>query len=392
MRFSQPSVARQINRLRVLNAVAQHDLLSRADVARLLELNKVSTSEIVDTLIREGLIVETGSRTTEKGRPPINLTLHKDAHMVLAIDVGTLNTKVALVNLGGEIKRVDRFPTQKNPRPEELAAILIEHVQRFLSKMKDKDLVMGIAISLAGEIDAVSQTITIPQWEWLEVPLQRALETHISYPIVLANNVYSMLLGERWFYPQKEYNSIYYVNWAQHINAALFTEGRILTHSSLLGHIPINKEKTCRCGAVGCLETTASGWALVEPYNNGMTVKQLVSLSETEPKVEEALLRATDDLTHALVTAASVTQAETIILGGGISSLPDRFMDRLMNTFQKRVSSYVNTTIQKSQLGDQAGVLGTASVALDNFLFRRTFLEQIKTASPSWESGTSLRE
>ena len=75
MHFTQPSSARQLNRLRTLNLIATCEDLSRADVSRLLGLNKVSTGEIVDQLIAEGMVSETGTRTTAAGRRPVTLEL-----------------------------------------------------------------------------------------------------------------------------------------------------------------------------------------------------------------------------------------------------------------------------------------------------------------------------
>jgi N-acetylglucosamine repressor len=103
MRFSQPTAARQINRLRVLNLIAKQDNLARSDVSRLLNLNKVSTSEIVDSLIKENLISEVGTRQTATGRRPTDLELNKDAQMIFAVEITNRNTQVALVNLKGEM-------------------------------------------------------------------------------------------------------------------------------------------------------------------------------------------------------------------------------------------------------------------------------------------------
>ncbi|TAH55640.1 MAG: MarR family transcriptional regulator, partial [Sphaerochaeta sp.] len=51
MDFSHPSVARTVNRLRVLNLIAREGAISRAEIARVLDLSKPSTSEIVALLL-----------------------------------------------------------------------------------------------------------------------------------------------------------------------------------------------------------------------------------------------------------------------------------------------------------------------------------------------------
>lgn len=67
MKLSQPKAARTINIARVLGALRTQSNLSKAEIARVLDLNKVSTGEIVDELISEGLVVETGKIRSERG-------------------------------------------------------------------------------------------------------------------------------------------------------------------------------------------------------------------------------------------------------------------------------------------------------------------------------------
>ena len=75
MKFSDPATARTINRLRVLNLLRNDGAMSRADISRSLGLNKPSTSEIVASLIKEGLAEEGGKVETTSGRRPIAVSL-----------------------------------------------------------------------------------------------------------------------------------------------------------------------------------------------------------------------------------------------------------------------------------------------------------------------------
>lgn len=381
MRFSQPSAARQLNRLRTLNLIASNEELSRADVARMLGLNKVSTSEIVDQLIGEGMIFESGPRATAAGRRPVALELNKDARMVLAIDIGTRNTSVALVNLGGEMLRFERFPTEKTPTPEQVAASIIQITKKFLSRMKDPNTVGGLAISINGEVDPATGTILrLDDWEWSSVPLSYALSRHLSFPVIIENNVRSMILGERWFADISEETTYFYVNWGEHIGAAYLAQGKILSHDCLFGHMPVAQSGTCRCGAIGCLETQAAGWALLENYSQVSSVKQLCTLAENDTAIDNDLMQASQALGMALISASALLRPDKIIIGGGIAALPERYFTILRNTFQQKAPAKIvqTTSIERTRLGDRAGILGTAAMALDEYVFKRTLLDQLK--------------
>ena len=120
MKFTQPAAAREINRLRVLNLLLEVKEYSRAEIARHLKLNKPSTSEIVEQLIKDGLVAEAGKRETAAGRRPVAITLIPDAAFVLGVDMGSRNTSIALADLEGNILRFERFPTTAQPEVKEL--------------------------------------------------------------------------------------------------------------------------------------------------------------------------------------------------------------------------------------------------------------------------------
>lgn len=381
MLFTQPTAARQLNRLRILNILAQHEGLSRADVSRLLGLNKVSTSEIVDALLAEGMVQETGTRSTAAGRRPMSLALQKERKMVLAIDIGTRNTSIALVNLGGEMLRFERFPTAKEPTPEELAASIIQASSKFLARMKDPKAVSGLAISITGIVEPATGTVLqVPDWKWKSVPLSYALKKHLPFPVLVENNVRSMIMGERWFADIDADTSYFYVNWGEHIGAAWLSDGKITSQDCQFGHIPIGQSGHCRCGAIGCLETLAAGWALVEPYPEVTSVKQLCSMADNDSAIDGELMHAAESLAQGLIFASALFRPDKIIIGGGISALPERYFTTLLRTFERRAASMIRekTSIERSTLGERSGILGIAAMGLDEFIFKRSLLDQLK--------------
>ncbi|MFA7672090.1 MAG: ROK family protein [Sphaerochaetaceae bacterium] len=381
MRFTQPTAARALNRLRTLNLIATNDNLSRADVARLLKLNKVSTSEIVDLLIKENLISEKEFASGSVGRPPTPLQLNKDSQMVLAFDINSRTTSVALVNLKGELLRFERQPTPLEPKAEEIAASIINLANKFGTKIKESSIIKGLALSLNAQVESSTGTVTTNQdWNWNSVPLSYALSKHLKYPIIIENSVKAMVLGQRWFGSSAEKESTLYVNWAEEIQVAFLDQGKILLHDSLIAHIPVANSGTCRCKAIGCLETQAAGWAFLENYPEASSLKGLNTLAESNSAIDTDLLSGSDYLALALIYVAALLKPKKIIISTAFS---DRYFLALKTTFFRKAPKELkeNTVIEKTHLGEQAGILGTAALALDEFIFRRTLLEQIKSTS-----------
>ena len=66
-------------------------------------LTKAAVTSIVNDLIANGIILETESRTTSSGRPPVVLEVNPDQGMVAAIDMGAIHLSVALGDFSARI-------------------------------------------------------------------------------------------------------------------------------------------------------------------------------------------------------------------------------------------------------------------------------------------------
>ncbi|WP_320129165.1 ROK family transcriptional regulator [uncultured Sphaerochaeta sp.] len=373
MKFSQPATARTYNRLRVLNVLSLQGECSRADIARILKLNKPSTSEIIDGLLQEGLVEETGKKETSNGRRPISIRLKKDALMVLAVDMGSRNTSVGLADMEGNLLRFERFPTGQRPKAQELCYSVIKSCLR-MSRVATSPIV-GIVVAVNGIISEDKKILVSNDlWNWEETPLSEAIETNTHIPTILVHNVEAMVQGERWFANETSEN-FFYVNWAEHIGSAWVTPKNISAAQSQFGHISIAPTGLCRCGNIGCLETIASGWALSEK-NDNKTVKQICS-DPTEQSIRD-LQSACSAMAKALAQASAITGCQKIILGGGISNIDDSYLQYLRQEYAKKAHfKQADTPISRSPLSDKAGLLGCVATALDTWIFERSLIRTL---------------
>src|SRR5215213_11808369 len=98
---------RRLNRRRVINALRQHGLISRAEIARRTGLSRSTVSSLVSELQSDGLVVEreeTGNAHGEHGgRPPILLAFDSSAGTALGIDFGHSHLRVAVADLSSNI-------------------------------------------------------------------------------------------------------------------------------------------------------------------------------------------------------------------------------------------------------------------------------------------------
>ena len=372
MKFTQPAAAREINRLRVLNLLAQNDEYSRADIARSLKLNKPSTSEIVEQLLKDGLVAETGKRETTTGRRPVAIALVADASFVLGVDMGSRNTSVALSDLKGNILRFERFPTTEQPEVKELCSQIIR-ILRKMAKLVTSP-VIGVVVALDGVISEDQRNlIRSDHWNWDDIPLAAIIEKNTDFPTLITHNVEAMVFAERWVAHEEEEN-FFFVNWGEHIKSAWVNKHSITGGNTQFGHLGVSSTGLCRCGKIGCLESKAAGWALSERHG-GRTVKQLCQ--EPDKDIKEDLREASEAMAMALVAASAITGCNKIILGGGLANLDDEYQQHLIQ-FYREHSNREQIPIVCSPLKEKQTLLGCIAIALDRWMFKRELLEMMQ--------------
>ena len=102
---------RAINRQIVLNFVRDRGPISRAEIARLTKLQRSTVSEIVDSLLGEGLIEEIGAGRSTGGRCPTLLALRTTGAAAVGIDIAPTRTTVATSDLAGGLLESEEFET-----------------------------------------------------------------------------------------------------------------------------------------------------------------------------------------------------------------------------------------------------------------------------------------
>ena len=371
MKFSQPSTARTINRLRVLNLLSQKGAHSRADIARTLVLNKPSTSEIVEQLLQESFIEEEGKAVTANGRRPMVLSLKSDYRFVIGVEMGSRSTTFQLADLTGKILRFERIPTPIQPDIKTLGQTIIKTCMKLKSLATAP--VAGIAIAVNAMLSENAQNIVSHEYfNWKNVALAKAVEAHTQVPTMLVGSVQAMVEAERWF-GNEQTNSFFYVSWGEHINCAWVQQTTITSQRCKFGHLPIAPTGLCRCGGIGCLETISAGWALSEKHQE-LSVKQLSQSSDKT--IVASLKSAAESMGMALLAASAVTGCEKIIIGGGLSNLDSQYFNLISAFYQEHAHHTLkNITIERSKLKEQSSYIGSIAVALDRFVFQRVLLQ-----------------
>ena len=124
---------RDMNRALVLEAIANHPPLSRADLAKMLHLTKATVSTIVQELLDRQLVIELGSaEKTSMGRKPILLTFNNRCGSIIAVDLGVKKITILTGDLKGKSCTVKEYPIDPSLSLEEYLISLLHKTKSCL--------------------------------------------------------------------------------------------------------------------------------------------------------------------------------------------------------------------------------------------------------------------
>lgn len=154
--------------------------------------------------------------------------------------------------------------------------------------------------------------------------------------------------------------------------AGITVDGRILQGRNAFagewGHMPLpsatgdeHPGPQCWCGQRGCMELWVSGSGLARDHGQGMTAEAVVAAARGgDGRSSASLERYIDRLGRGLATVCNVLDPDVIVIGGGMSNVPELY-ERLPAAIAGRVFSDVfETPIRPAAHGDSSGVRGAA--------------------------------
>lgn len=308
--------------------------------------------------------------------------------IALGIDIGGTQLRAAVVAADGRIVDRDRRPTPAED-PTSLVATLVE-VVTDVHERHGTDVPVGIGI--AGLVTADGTVRYGPNIGIRDLPLADRLRDGTGAEVVVANDASVAALGEQRVGAGRAHRDLVLVTLGTGVGGGVVVSGRLLTgaggFAGELGHVVVAEGgRPCPCGNRGCVEAYASGSAigalardrLVDPT----TVSSLRELDQVMGPDVTAAARAGDAVAVEVLTEAgtwlgvalasivNILDPEVILLGGGAAEAASEWMCQpaaaTMSSHLVGARWRTAPPVRLAELGDDAGVVGAAMLALDLF-------------------------
>ena len=375
---------RELNRLRVVEALRERGTASRAEIARHTGLSRSTVSSLVADLQAHGLVVDhldgESLASMSTGRPPTLLALDRSVGAVLGIDFGHDRILAAVSDLSRTILAETVRELDIDNRAEDALDLGAELVEDLLDEVGlDHSDVIGVGVALSGPIDhrrgAVHETAILPGWEGLEVSSEMSRRLG-GLPVHLDNDANLGALAEVTLGAGREARNALYVMVSSGIGAGLIIDGRPYRGrrgmAGEIGHVLVDETgPICRCGNRGCLETYVSGPALAELLRSSrgslLTVTEIVRLArEGDAGCSRAIADAGRILGRVVAAICNIFNPEMVVVGGDLGEAGDLLLDPMREAVGRYAiaPAAADAKVVAVELGERAQVLGALALAI----------------------------
>jgi predicted NBD/HSP70 family sugar kinase len=367
---------RAINRQIVLNYVRDRGPISRAEIARRTELQRSTISEIVDSLLEEGLVEEVGSGQSTGGRCPTLLALRANGAAAIGIDIAPTHTTVAASDLAGRVLEREVFETT---RDFDMTVARAAAAARRLAALSP-GLIGGIGVSLPGLVNpSTGKLIYVPYFNWRDLDVSRPIAAATGLKVAVDNDANAAALAELWFGRGEvsEARDFVMVFISEGVGTGIIFDGQIYRGeggaAGEFGHMIIGERAPvpCSCGGYDCWEAFASGRAAVARYAalggaRDLSFARLIDRAlGGETAARKALLETAHYLGKGISNLVVGFSPEIVVVGGAIT----RAWELVSSVLEEAVMRSVRrdlppARITPSTIGEEASLMGALSLVL----------------------------
>jgi len=344
-RVATRATPRQINRQIALNLVRERQPISRAELARSMNMRRGAVSLLVNELIEEGIIFEGATGETSRGRKPKFLFVDTRSRCAVAVDIRPTRTFFMVTDLVGRpLVGVTSFATEREPK--KFVAELARRIRRVLSDHEELGDCAGVGIVVPGMVDRTgSRVLFAPRLGWHDLSLLEPLEVAIGLPVSIENSGRACALAQLWATRggSDTPDDFVFVSVSDGLGVGVMVKGELLRGqhnvAGEFGHMTLNIEgPRCACGANGCWEAYVSNLATLSRYFGrnleeeqplplepaALTIDDLIALAHSgDSKALFALQTTARYLGLGLASVVNAVDPARIYIGGEIAAAWD---------------------------------------------------------------------
>ena len=304
-----------------------------------------------------------------------------DSHLAIGIDVGATNTKIGLVNSGGEILEHRVIPSElqsHDPRPFLGASGAI--VAQFLTRRSVEGIGISLCSILNEERSGVLLSVNAPALAGLNI--RQAFVDRFGLPVQVSNDVGAFALAEARYGAGKGIRRVLCLGLGTGLAIAAVIDGRILETwggiSADAARIVLEPDADVRCkaGVRGSAEALC-GVANIERLarlayrRENVSAREVIEASRAGDELAgQVMAQIGGHAGHLLALLSPIFFPQRILITGGTAEAGDPLFEAARRRYAALIGDYMTTLaeldtgeerpveIQKAALGPEAAVIG----------------------------------
>ncbi|WP_167736403.1 ROK family transcriptional regulator [Nocardioides sp. 1609] len=355
---------------------------TKTQLAEALGVSRTTLSAAVRALVDEGHVEDGPLAASSGGRRSTSVRL-SSGRVVVALSLGERRVRVAVIDghltitTGVSIDLRDR-----DVAPGSVPGVVLQAVRQLLADRRPT--AFGCAVAVPGSA--------------LFDELRRGLDDrHPGVPVAALPAVRAMAVGERHSGAARAVDDLLAVRLGNGVTTASVAGGRLAAgdrrYAGRVGHLRVEEfGPACACGRTGCLDSYASGVALVaqagELARRGRSAVLAATLAGTgeldladvvaaaqagDPAVVQLARDAGQRLGQVVAGLVAHTDPRCVVLGGPVAALGGHLLGDLRATVYRLAPAEQTGSLQivLSEMGERAVLVGAGAGAWDAWIDER---------------------
>jgi glucokinase len=293
------------------------------------------------------------------------------ASYVVGVDLGGTKVAVAVVDSHGNISKKLKFPAEKENPQESITQICEAVNQAVAGTSAGWRQISAIGVAVPGIYFAQTGNAWAPNlWGRDQIPLRDELASRFPVPVVIDSDRAAYVLGEQWLGAARGLTEVVFLAVGTGIGAGIITNGRLCRGAGdiagAVGWFALDPRKREIYKQVGCFEAEAAGPAVARRAA-ALTAEMVVEAArQGDHRALEVLNQTAAYLAMGIANIVSMLNPQMIVLGGGLMQAGDLLLEPIRREMLEWAQPLAarQVRLELTQLGEDAGVLGAARLAL----------------------------
>lgn len=400
--FKQPSTPKTRNMKFLYNLIRKFGPITKSAMIDKTGLKQTTCSRIIEELLQEGLIEESGVAESSGGRKPVMYDINNHLFYSIGIDISRTFTKVLLLDLHLNVIAEARLPISRESTPEITIYLIQQKIAQMLEEhnIKENQLI-GIGIGAVEPLDRekgiIVNPVNFPNKQWQNIKIVEALKEKFDTAILLDSGINSAVLAEHQIGLNSTIGNLSYIIAGMGIRVGVMIDHRLLKSEADRfgkygnGHMVINTNgRKCICGKYGCFHTYSTIPALRDELahrmkrgNSTILEENVADPDDLEFKDIVYAVEAGDQLCGetikdfgyftgiGIANMVSLLHSDYIILSGPMFNRLDLYYESAVKTAKDRINELYpgyEVKFTRGHLGENAAAIGAGSMVFNYYL------------------------